>query len=208
VRGEDNVSNESPYTTGQDATLYHSGIERVFLPILVAPDPNWGFETGDFTSWQHDGQLAQSVSTAMPHSGNYSARLGRPDYECDDVPEGSAWLRRNVTVPSSGSPTLSFWYLMVSQDKTSTEKLDWYDLFEVRINGSRVFADANFTIEPDDETCPITYNSGWKPEVVPLDAYKEGERIEITFYNHNRAPPDHGAKWYNTYTYVDDISVQ
>jgi hypothetical protein len=205
VRAEDNVSNESLYTTGEDCTTYSSGIKRVFLPILMAPDPNWGFETGDFTNWQHGGQLAQSVSTAKHHSGNYSALLGSPSYPCTNVPIGSAWLRRNVTVPSSGSPILSFWYKIHTQDYNSSEPWQ-YDYFAVDIDGSKVLTDSN-TIWPADptkcETYPFeTYPLQWKPGVVSLEAYK-GKTIRITFYNYNR--PD---KFYNTYTYVDDVSVQ
>jgi hypothetical protein len=209
VRAEDNVSNESSYTNGQDATLYHSGIKKVFLPIIIAPDPNWGFETGDFTSWQHGGQLTQSVSTAMPHSGNYSALLGSPGYACYGVPVGSAWLSRNVTVPSSGSPTLSFYYRIFTQDKTAPEYYDKLDLFAVYINGSQlVVENANITYPP---TCAEIYDHlcpDWCHVIFPLDAYK-GRTIEITFYNYNRAdPPANYPERYNTYTYIDDVSVQ
>jgi hypothetical protein len=197
VRAEDNVSSESLYTTGEDCTTYQSGIKRVFLPILIAPDPNWGFETGDFTSWQHGGQLAQSVSTVMPHSGNYSALLGNPDYACyKGVPIGSAWLRRNITVPSSGSPILRFWYRIYTQDQNPSEP--WQnDYFAVDINGSEVFKDSNITQYAD---C-TTYDLKWREGIVPLGAYTG--QIEITFYNYNR-PDFH----YNTYTYVDDVSVE
>jgi hypothetical protein len=202
MRAVDKAGNVSEWVENCTETI-RPEIKKIFLPIIMVPDPNWGFETGDFTSWEHGGELAQSVSTAVPHSDNYSALLGNPGYKCSGgVPLGSAWLRRTVKVPSSGSPTLSFWYRIVTQDKTSTATLDLYDLFEVRINGSRVFTDANFTVDPDWKTCPITYNSEWKPVVVPLDAYK-GQIIQITFYNYNR--PD---KWYNTYTYLDDVSVE
>jgi hypothetical protein len=200
VRAEDNVSNESSYTDGQDCTFYYSGIKKVFLPIIVAPDPNWGFETGDFTSWQQGGQLTQSVSTAMPHCGNYSALLGSPGYACNGgVPIGSAWLRRSVTVPSSGSPILSFQYRIYTQDYNASEPWQ-YDYFAVDINGSEVLTDSN-TIWPADQNC-TTYEFEWTPGVVSLDAYK-GDTIQITFYNYNR--PD---EYYNTYTYVDDVSVQ
>jgi hypothetical protein len=200
VRGEDNVSNVSSWTTGEDCTTYSSGIKRAFLPILWAPDPNWGFETGDFTNWQqHGGELAQSVSTAEHHSGNYSARLGRPGYDCEGgVPIGSAWLRRSVTVPSSGSPTLSFWYKIFSQDKNSALS-DQYDLFAVYVNGSQLWKDANTN---DPYGCDTLRELPWRSGTVSLTDYK-GESIQIAFYAYNR--PD---GWYNTYVYVDDVSVE
>jgi len=199
VRAEDNVSNESSYTTGEDCTTYHSGIKKVFLPILVAPNPNWGFETGDFTNWQHGGQLVQSVSTAEHHSGNYSALLGSPSYDCrGGVPVGSAWLRRSVTVPSSGSPTLSFWYKIFTQDKNSALS-DQYDLFAVYVNGGLLWKDANTS---DPYGCGTLKELEWRPGTISLNDYK-GQTIPIAFYVYNR--PD---GWYNTYVYVDDVSVQ
>ena len=35
ARAEDNVSDESPYTNGEDATTYDSDIKKVFLPIIM-----------------------------------------------------------------------------------------------------------------------------------------------------------------------------
>jgi hypothetical protein len=199
MQAVDNVSNEQS-TNGEDATTYHSGIKKVFLPIIMAPDPNWGFETGDFTNWEHGGVLHTAVTTDEHHSGSYSALLGDPGWDCWlGVPVGSAWLRRNVTVPSSGSPTLSFWYRIYTQDKNSALS-DQYDLFALYINGKLVFKNANST---KDAICPGTpYDLDWQHGIVSLNSYK-GQTIQIAFYNYNR--PD---KWYNTYTYVDDVSVQ
>jgi hypothetical protein len=147
--------------------------------------------------------LAQSVSKAKPHSGSYSALLGSPSYNCNGgVPVGSAWLRRSVTVPSSGSPTLSFWYRIYTQDKNSTLS-DQYDLFAVYINGSQVVVKDASTSDPYG--CSTLKDLGWQEVNFSLDAYK-GQTIQITFYNYNRAPV--GPTWYNTYTYVDDVSVQ
>lgn len=200
MRAVDRAGNVA-YTAGNNCTVTIDPaaiLEKVFLPILMTPDPNWGFETGDFTSWQHGGQLAQSVSTAYRHSGSYAALLGSPSYACTGVPVGSAWLRRSVTVPSSGSPTLSFWYRIFTQDENVN---DQYDYFAVYINGSDlVVKDAN-TTQPAIPSCP-TYDLGWKQVNFSLSAY-QGQIIEITFYNYNR--PDSN---YNTYTYIDDVSVQ
>jgi hypothetical protein len=199
VRAEDNVSNESSYTNGQDATLYHSGIKKVFLPILIAPDPNWGFETGDFTSWQHGGELVQSVSAAEPHSGNYSALLGSPSYNCaGGVPKGSAWLRRSVTVPSSGSPILRFWYKLYTQDKNTDPVSEEYDFFAVYINGNQELIVANTT---DNYGCS-TLNELEDTPIISLDGY-QGETIPIAFYVYNKKDG-----WYNTYVYIDTVSVE
>jgi hypothetical protein len=201
VRAEDNVSNTSLWTNGQDATLYHSGIKRVFLPIIMmGSDPNWGFETGDFASWEHGGVLHTAVTTDEHHSGSYSALLGDPGWDCEDgVPEGNAWMRRSVTVPSSGSPILRFWYKLYTQDKNTIPISEVYDFFAVYINGSPFWKDANTS---DPYGCGTLKNLGWQLGTVSLTDYK-GDPIQIAFYVYNR--PD---RWYNTYVYVDDVSVQ
>jgi hypothetical protein len=199
VRAEDNVSNESLYTDGEDCTTYSSGIKRVFLPLIMAPDPNWGFETGDFTNWQHGGVLHTAVTPDEPHSGSYSALLGDPGWDCDGgVPKnGSAWMRRIVTVPSSGSPTLTFWYKLYTQDKNTIPISEVYDFFAVYVNGNLVWKDANTT---DNYGCS-TLNELEDTPIISLSGYQG--QIQIAFYVYNR-PDD----WYNTYVYIDDVSVQ
>ena len=103
-------------------------------------------------------------------------------------------------MPSGGSPTLSFYYRIFSQDKTSPENFDKYDLFAVYINGSvEVWKDANTS---DPYGCSTLWDSDWQPATVSLNDYK-GQPIQIAFYLYNR--PD---GWYNTYVYIDDVSVQ
>jgi hypothetical protein len=199
LRAVDKAGNVT-YTNGDDCTVaLDPGLQKVFLPVLMVPDPNWDFETGDFASWDHGGQLPQSVSTAMPYCGNYSALLGKPGYPCNNgVPIGSAWMSRSVEVPSSGSPFLSFWYRIYTQDRNPSEP--WkYDYFAVSINGNEVFKDSNTDL-PTDCT---TYDLGWREGIVYLGTYTAGQIIEITFYNYNRYDNN-----YNTYTYVDCVSVQ
>ncbi len=81
------------------------------------------------------------------------------------------------------------------------------DRFAVTINGEQLFADANTTQPEKQEGCltppyPTPYDLDWQPGIIPLSDYR-GQTIEITFHNYNW--PD---RWYNTYTYVDDVSVQ
>jgi hypothetical protein len=199
VRAEDNVSNVSSWTNGEDKTTYQSGIKKVFLPILMAPDPNWGFETGDFTSWEHGGVLHTAVTTDEHHSGSYSALLGDPGWGCENgVPEGSAWMRRSVTVPSSSSPTLSFWYKLYTQDKNTIPISELYDFFAVYINGNQELIVANTT---DNYGCS-TLNELEDTPIISLDGY-QGKTISIAFYVYNKKDG-----WYNTYVYIDTVSVQ
>jgi len=203
MRAVDKAGNVE-YTGGDDCTeTYDPEIKKIFLPIIMRP-LCWGFETG-FGDWEHDGELAQSVE-AVPHSGNRSALLGSPSYRCDGyVPVGSAWMSRSVTVPSSGSPALSFCYRIFTQDRTALNTLEVYDLFAVYINGVRQHEDANIQIYRHG--CDTLHDLGWKCKGLSLDAYR-GQTIHITFHNYNRATDGINPNWYNTYTYVDDVCVQ
>jgi hypothetical protein len=62
-----------------------------------------------------------------------------------------------------------------------------------------VVKDANTS---DPFGCSTLKDLGWRQRIFSLNAYK-GQTIQITFYVYNR--PD---KWYNTYVYIDDVSVQ
>jgi hypothetical protein len=63
---------------------------------------NPGFETGDFTNWTLSGDTSFcSVSTIMPHSGNFAARLG---------PSGSdGFLDQTITTVVGQAYAVDFW---------------------------------------------------------------------------------------------------
>jgi hypothetical protein len=174
----------------------------VYLPFVVtsyraSPIINGGFEEG-WTGWTHGGELSQTVTSTSPHSGNYFALLGSPDYPCRDVPVGRAWMEQTVVVPSTGSPKLSFWYRIFTYDRNRYLS-NTYDLFDVKINGVRVFADMN-TTEPYGCQDPAI-DLGWRQAIVALSGYR-GSCITIRFENWNRPDPH-----YNTWTYVDDVRI-
>ena len=174
----------------------------VYLPFVVTSHLsstiiNGGFEEG-WTGWTHGGELSQTVTSTSPHSDNYAALLGSPDYPCRYVPVGRAWMEQTVVVPSTGSPELSFWYRIFTYDRNRALS-NIYDLFDVKINGVQVFADMN-TNEPYGCEDPVI-DLEWRQAVVDLSGYR-GLCITIRFENWNRPDP-----YYNTWTYVDDVRI-
>ncbi len=189
------------------------GRYSIHLPLVLRryPPPiveNGGFETGDFAYWQHGGELDQSVGSARPHQGAYSALLGNPSYPNSNVPEGSAWVYQTIEVPTHGTPILSFWYRIFTYDVMWSNYYQChYDYFDVYIQ------DANGqTLERilrDGYTGPWEENKlqdlGWRYFSRDLSAYA-GQTIRITFANFN-TPGTTGDPGLNTYTYLDDVAV-
>jgi len=175
----------------------------VYMPVVARdyspPDIiNGGFENG-WTGWTHEGELPRTITSANPHSGNFSALLGNPGYKCEKgVPVGSAWIQQDFPVPHTAAPRLSFWYNIWTQDK-NPYLTDKFDTFDVRINGILVFRDAKITGTHGCDLQPVEENLGWRVGEIDLDNYR-GQRITIRFQN--RSYPD---GWFNTWTYVDDV---
>jgi uncharacterized repeat protein (TIGR01451 family) len=178
-----------------------SSMYQTYLPGLMKSYPpprviNGGFEDG-WTGWAHEGNT--SILSDYPFSGNYSARLGNPDYNCKGgVPIGRIGsIEQTVSVPSTTSPKLSFWYRIFTHDRNS-KLSDDYDSFDVRINGMLVFRDMNQT---DPYGCGNLRDLGWMHAIVDLSSYR-GSYIIIRFEDWNRFD-----SWYNTWTYVDDVQI-
>ncbi|CEK18165.1 putative carbohydrate binding protein [Chthonomonas calidirosea] len=75
---------------------------------------NGGFETGDFTDWTLSGDTTvATVSSADPHTGNYSAALG--------TTYGTGYLSQTLSVTPNQSYFLSFW---VTTDGSLPNNLD------------------------------------------------------------------------------------
>ena len=172
----------------------HPVLDKTASTSVVVCNPS--FETGDFTCWTHGGELDQSIE-------NGSALLGNPDYGCrGGVPLGSAWLKQTISIPSTGSPKLSFLYQVYTQDRRSSTGLDpeTYDSFDVYINDTLILRDGNTT---DNFGCDKPINDlGRKHFVLDLSQYK-GQDVTVSFYNVSRYD-----NWYNTWTKVDDIRVE
>jgi hypothetical protein len=166
---------------------------------------NSGFETGDFSGWQQDGELDRSVSTVAAHAGAYAALLGDPNYECkkDGVPVGRAWMEQvNVPVPGVGTPSLSFWYRIFTEDHLTWTDGKLGDSFDVYVNGIRVLRDNYDNFPLGAPGCGRTKDLGWKFFSYDLTAFR-GQSITIRFEDVSRIDG-----WYNTWTYVDEVEIR
>jgi len=158
---------------------------------------NGDFETGDFSPcWAHGGELGQSVTASVSHSGAYSTVLGDPDRPCDQALVGTAWLSQSIAVPTTGEPRLSFWYRIMTYDALNEDE---FDRFEAYLNGNRILRDGN--TGPDYGCDKPANDLGWKEFNHDLSGYK-GQTIQLKFANISW--PD---RWYNTWTYVDDVAI-
>jgi len=158
---------------------------------------NGDFETGDFSPyWTHGGELGQSVTASISQSGDYSALLGDPDRPCDQALIGTAWLSQSIAVPPTGEPRLSFWYRIMTYDAVWE---DLFDRFEVYLNGNMILRDGS---TGPDYGCDKPVNDlGWREFSYDLGGYR-GQTIQLKL--ENISWPD---RWYNTWTYVDDVSL-
>jgi uncharacterized repeat protein (TIGR01451 family) len=170
---------------------------------------NGDFETGAFDPWQHGGELNQFVTTTHRHSGTYAALLGDPRYANESVPVGSAWARQTINVPSTGDPRLSVWYRIFSYDVMWSDTYQsFYDYFDIYVESQdgtvsdRVFRDGYQGPWEADTRQDL----GWQRWTYDLSDY-EGETIRIRFASFN-TPGNSDDPGLNTYTFVDDVSLE
>jgi len=221
--------------SAQAQTETHVGAWRIYLPLILSnydPFANGGFESG-WAPWEHAGELAQSRTQSQAREGQWSALLGDPDYvNRGGVPVGSGRMWQSFTVPDGGAPEITLWYHIYTHDVVwgqNTEK--YYDSFEIYIN-SVDWSEAGDP-DPDDPwretrcrdelSTPDTSNPGlvfcdgkpsdptksdpptdleWKSVTLDLSQFA-GQNITLYLATFNRVDG-----WYNTWTYVDDLSVQ
>ena len=140
---------------------YHESFQRSASTQVMVTNP--GFETGDFTGWQHGGKLAQSVSGKEPHTGSYSALLGDPSYACEGgVPVGRAWLEQTFIMPPTGVPVLSFWYRIHTHDHLTWTDGTLGDSFDVYINSSMILQDNYDNYPGPAPGCSNEQDLGWE----------------------------------------------
>jgi hypothetical protein len=100
-------------------------------------------------------------------------------------------------VPNYSSPQLSLFYRIMTYDRFVGDKYDW---FAVYINGALVLQTGRISQTPITSCASGPYDTGWQQFTYDLSAY-QGQTIEIRLVNHT------SDQWYNTWTYVDDVSV-
>jgi subtilase family serine protease len=141
---------------------------------------NGGFETGDLSGWTVlKGQV--TASTAEVHGGSYSALLGSTaGYD------GTSNLAQNITIPSTGTTTLSFWGNSTCAGKDANE----YE----RV---RVLSASGATLDKVLSAC--TTSGGWVQTTYDLTPHA-GKTVTLRF-------GDAADKAGLAYWYLDDAQV-
>ena len=167
---------------------------KSYPPPLIT---NGGFESGDLSSWQQGGELARRVVTDVVHSSRYAVLLGNPEAAPCQAPSGQAWIEQELTLPWSGTPTLSLWHRVFTYDK-NVNLDDGIDHLDVLLNGRRILRVANRSQPPRCEGLP--HDLEWQRFVYDLSAYRgQSVRLRIVLVSTDN--------WWNSWTYVDDVQV-
>jgi hypothetical protein len=196
---------------------------------------NGGFDAG-LNGWDtgggplpfngHGGGLPQRVTF---FEGDKRALLGDPDKPDGSIPVGYGYIAQTFTVDK---PHLQLQYRVVSYDIV-TGTYPYYDTFEVSVNtrpDQIQNADRNSAaLNPDGITLTVStdglvfyggrsgirsdvgtlWDSGWMTATLDLSAF---QRENITLYlsiwsREYNAPYYDDRGWYNTWAYVDNVSL-
>jgi hypothetical protein len=207
VRAYDSVGNYGDYAT--PAYTLRVGYNYVYLPSVLRnytpPLSNGDFEAG-FAYWQIE-KVPLPVGI-ISFDGDNTLLLGKTDYPCGNVPLGHAAAEQFFRVPQDATD-MTFKYIIWTQDASPSST---YDRFEVYINGTLAFSDGNqvqtglacdkWRRVPGPENPRNGATSGWATATIDLSSYR-GQSITLSFRNYSRFD-----NWYNTYTYIDDITVE
>jgi hypothetical protein len=139
------------------------------------------------------------VVSELAHGGAYAARLGDPGYDnWGGCPSGEAAVYQRFEVPHEGHPRLRIWYRIYSYD---TFEFDYFAI-DVRRwpNGApeRAYLDGGYYW-----TQGKLWDSLWREAVIALDDYRD-EIVLVRIYN----VMGNTDGYYNTWSYVDDISLE
>lgn len=234
VTAYDRAGNSAQDETATHVGISRVYIPMVVRNYVNIPFQNGSFEDG-WSPWEHRGELAQERVTGPAegiHDGHYAARFGDPTYNNrGGVPVGSARIWQEFSVPDEGTPTVTIWYHIYTHDLVwGPTTLRYYDSFEIYINtvdwddakdpdpadprrkarcrdnlgvpdtsqAGLVFCDGK--LEDSTGTGPPA-DLGWHSVTLDLSAFK-GEVITLYIATFNRVDG-----WFNTWTYVDDITV-
>jgi hypothetical protein len=153
---------------------------------------NGDFETGDLTGWQtsvvneypSNDTPPPSFESSTVHGGTGAVLVGNDS----NYFGGQSILQQTITVPATGTPTLSFWYAPTSLDESIV--FDWQNA-EIRDTSGTVLA----TIFHEQIT------AGWTYVTYDLTPY-QGQTIVLTFLAR-----DDDYDYDPTWMYVDDVHV-
>ncbi|WP_215279567.1 fibronectin type III domain-containing protein [Arthrobacter sp. GN70] len=151
---------------------------------------NGGFESG-LSGWTTGGVRAP-VASNVAHTGTGSALLGLPS---GAEPLGDSSLSQTITVPATGTSTLSFWYQPHTADDTCNTTTCQYDWMEAQVRTT-----SGTTLASLFKLC--NNNGTWTQLTADLSAYK-GQTVTLWFNVHldGSTPAD------DTWMYLDDVTL-
>jgi hypothetical protein len=220
-------------TTVTDTTIVRT---YIYLPLAMRSyrhlvngtfdDGLKGWDTGQ-GPFPFDGP-----GTGLPQrvTGDNRALLGDPDKPNGSIPVGYGYIAQTFTVDK---PRLQMQYQVVSYDiVTGTQP--YYDTFEVSVNVHPAQIEnehrSHAVVNPDGITLTVSadglafyagrsgvpsdvgtrYDSGWMTATLDLSAY-QGRNISLYLSIWSReysAPYYDDRGWYNTWAYVDNLSLR
>jgi hypothetical protein len=192
------LTNGTAYTftvtaTNTVGTSPASAASNSVTPAAATTDgtiTNGGFEAG-LTGWTTSGVRAPVASTTA-RTGTGSALLG---VSSGSEPLGNSVLSQTITVPATGTPTLSFWYKPHTTDEPCTGTACRYDWMEAQLRSTTgTVLQSLFKRASNSAT--------WTRITADLSAYK-GQNITLWFNVHldGAVPAD------NTWMYLDDVTL-
>src|SRR5215468_311026 len=151
---------------------------------------NGGFENG-LTSWTTGGAAPPTATTNQAHSGNSSALLGTVSPTPE--PSGDSNLAQTVTIPPTGTTTLSFWYLPSTKDDICSGSgctFDWQEA-QIRTTSGQTLASVFKSNSNSQQWTQVTF------DMTPY----AGQNVVLWFNVHQDGGGD------PTWMYLDDVSL-
>ncbi|MFD7733121.1 M4 family metallopeptidase [Kitasatospora phosalacinea] len=147
------------------------------------PNPGNALANGDFeqgaTGWTQSANDITNSTQQQAHGGSwYAWMMGYGSAATETLSQG------NVAVPSSGSPKLTFWLKVTTQESGSTA----YDTLKVSANGQTLATYSN-----------ANASSGYVQKTVDLSAFR-GQTVNLQFAGQEDA-------YLSTVFLIDDVNV-
>jgi hypothetical protein len=179
------VTAANPNGKGAESAMSNTVTPSSSASLVLNP----GFESG-LSWWTTGGVAPPTASTARAHSGSGSALLGTAS---GTEPLGDSTLSQTVSVPSTGTTSLSFWYWPSTTDSICSGSgcvYDWQEA-QIRSTSGQTLASV-FKSNSNSQT--------WTQVSFSLTPYA-GQNVVLWFNVHQDGGGDPTAM------YLDDVSV-